>query len=100
MCICNSTFVFFTQCRSCAVVVSIVYPVLFVPIHIGLPGGIVITGMQNRRVRKLGYNMEALRCYYAGQLHKNRNSKSQLKFVREELENWEKQVAEYKDLIG
>lgn len=73
---------------------------LLILVYIGLPIGIVITGMQNRRVRKLGYNMEALRGYYAGQLHKNRNSKSQLKFVRDELENWEKQVAEYKDLIG
>lgn len=79
---------------------SIVYLVIFFMVYIGLPGGFLITGVQNRRVRKLGYNMEALRNYYAQELHKKRNDKSQLKFVREELENWEKQVGEYRDLIG
>lgn len=90
----------FSGFREAHPVGSIVYLVLLILVYIGLPIGIVITGVQNRRVRKLGYNMEALRSYYAGQLHKNRNSKTQLKFVRDELENWEKQVAEYKDLIG
>lgn len=90
----------FSEFREAHPVGSIVYLVLFFMVYFGLPCGIVITGIQNRRVRKLGYDMEALRNYYAGQLHKNRNNKSQLKFVREELDNWEKQVGEYRDLIG